>query len=51
VTADEANPDAFEDSINGHALRENGGLDRMDGGTAEFPCGPICFAAQPGNSS
>ena len=28
MTADEANPDPSEDLINGHALRENGGLDR-----------------------
>jgi hypothetical protein len=28
VTAGAANPDAFEDLINGYALRENGGLDR-----------------------
>jgi hypothetical protein len=28
VTAGGDNPDAFEDLINGYALRENGGLDR-----------------------
>ncbi|WET74615.1 MULTISPECIES: hypothetical protein [Rhizobium] len=28
MTADEVNPDPFEDLINGHALRDNDGLDR-----------------------
>lgn len=28
MTAGGDNPDAFEDLINGYALRENGGLDR-----------------------